>query len=439
MAAVYLKLVNMSIAACWLILVVMLIRRLFVRMPKWILCILWAVVAVRLVCPVSFESRLSLIPSTQTVSDTVLDGSGFKVETGFKAVDNQINRYTDYHRSETTDIKGDSGRITDVIKILSLIWITGMSAFILYFIAVWFYTSYRVRESVCVKDNVRICDNVKSPFVFGLIRPGIYLPSGINEKYMSYVTAHEAAHLKRKDNWWKPIGFLLLCIYWFNPLMWIAFILFCRDIEAACDEKVIKDLDLNSRREYSKALLSCSVHRKIVMVYSPAFGEVNVKERIKNIMNYKKTTVWIGTAAAVVCIAVMVCFLTNPGNGVQGNNSDGVTDSLAANETSGEDELVFRYKVRPGDDLYCTPAVTLNYKDKTFSFSYDVFSSYLSYGTFSEENGKITAVTDDGWYTYIFEVKDEDTIAFVGAGSSAIIMTEGEPVIKDGSEFIRQK
>ena len=437
MTAVFLKLVNMSIAACWLILAVMLIRRLFSGMPKWVLCILWAVVAVRLVCPLSFESRLSLIPSTQTISDNVLDGSGFKVETGFKAVDNQINRYADYQRSETADIE-EKSRV-DVIKVLSLIWISGMSALVIYFIAAWIYTAYRVRESVWIKDNVRICDNVKSPFVFGLIRPGIYLPSGINEKYMSYVTAHEAAHLKRKDNWWKPIGFLLLCIYWFNPLMWIAFILFCRDIEAACDEKVIKDFDLNSRKEYSKALLSCSAQRKMVMVYSPAFGEVNVKERVKNIMNYKKPTVWIGAAAAVVCIAVMVCFLTNPANGVQGNNSDGVTGGPAANETSGEDEQVFRYKVRPGDELYCTPSVWLNYKDNTFSFGYDSLSSYLSYGTFSEENGKITAVTDDGLYTYIFEVKDEDTIAFVEDGSSAIIMTKGDSVVKDGSEFIRQK
>ena len=170
----------------------------------------------------------------------------------------------------------------------------------------------RVREAVRYKENIYICDAVKSPFILGIIKPRIYLSSALSEEEMDYIIAHERAHLKRKDHLWKPFGYLLLCIYWFNPLCWIAYIMLCKDIELACDEKVIKDMSFGDKKEYSRVLLFCATQRHLVMACPLAFGEVGVKERVKTVLNYKKPTFWITIAAIVVCAIVAICFLTNP-------------------------------------------------------------------------------------------------------------------------------
>ena len=151
-----------------------------------------------------------------------------------------------------------------------------------------------------------------SPFVLGLIKPKIYLPFNMNEKDMEHVVAHEMAHIRRKDHLWKPLGFILLTLHWFNPLMWLGYVLLCRDIELACDEKVIKELDHDARADYSQALLTCSVNRRMIAACPLAFGEVGVKDRVKSVLNYKKPAFWIIIAAIVACVAVAVCFLTNP-------------------------------------------------------------------------------------------------------------------------------
>lgn len=156
------------------------------------------------------------------------------------------------------------------------------------------------------------CDYVDNPFVLGILRPRIYLPSAMEDNYRESVLAHERAHLQRRDHWWKPLGYLLLAVCWFNPRLWLAYILLCRDIEGACDEKVIKTIDLQERKAYSLNLAQCSAHRMRILTCSVAFGEEGVKARIRAILSYKKPAFWVISVAAVLCVAATVCFLTAP-------------------------------------------------------------------------------------------------------------------------------
>ena len=197
-------------------------------------------------------------------------------------------------------------------EIAGSVWLSGMVVLLIFALVSMIKLRLRVREAVRYKENIYICDAVKSPFILGIIKPRIYLSSALSEEEMDYIIAHERAHLKRKDHLWKPFGYLLLCIYWFNPLCWIAYIMLCKDIELACDEKVIKDMSFGDKKEYSRVLLFCATQRHLVMACPLAFGEVGVKERVKTVLNYKKPTFWITIAAIVVCAIVAICFLTNP-------------------------------------------------------------------------------------------------------------------------------
>ncbi len=193
------------------------------------------------------------------------------------------------------------------------VWCCGMLLLIICAVVSAIRLHMLVREAVRVKDGIYICDAVKSPFILGIIRTRVYLPSTLGEKEMNYIVAHESAHLKRKDHWWKALGYLLLCIYWFHPLCWAAYALFCKDIELACDEKAAKDMTFDEKKEYSKVLLSCARQRSLIMVCPLAFGEVGVKERVKSVLNYKKPALWIMIAAAAVVGILAICFLTDPG------------------------------------------------------------------------------------------------------------------------------
>ena len=310
MSDLFLKIVNMSISASWLVVAVLILRLVLKKAPKWVNVLLWGIVAVRLICPFSFESALSLIPSAETFPEKIISGPSFDVQTGITPIDNRINDYLGDRYFEGVTVPTNNGN--NVMTILTIVWIIGILLLATYTIISYQRLNRKVDTAVHYKDNIFQSENVSSPFVLGIIKPRIYLPFNMNGQDLEHVVAHEQAHICRKDHWWKPLGFLLLTIYWFNPLMWLAYVLLCRDIELACDEKVIKKLGNEQRADYTQALVACSVNRRMIAACPLAFGEVGVKERVKSVMNYKKPAFWVIIIAVIVCVGVAVCFLTNP-------------------------------------------------------------------------------------------------------------------------------
>ena len=310
MNELFLKIINMSISASWLILAVLILRLVLKKAPKWVNVLLWGIVAVRLICPFSFESALSLIPSAETFPEKVISGPSFDIQTGISSVDNRINDYLGDRYFEGVTVPANNGN--NIMTILTIVWIIGILLLVAYTIISYRRLHREIDTAVHYKDNIFQSENVSSPFVLGIINPRIYLPFSMNEQDLEHVVAHEQAHIRRKDHWWNPLGFLLLTIYWFNPLMWLAYVLLCRDIELACDEKVIKELGNEQRADYTQALVACSVNRRMIAACPLAFGEVGVKNRVKSVMSYKKPAFWIIILAVISCVIVAVCFLTNP-------------------------------------------------------------------------------------------------------------------------------
>ena len=310
MSDLFLKIVNMSISASWLVVAVLILRLVLKKAPKWVNVLLWGIVAVRLICPFSFESALSLIPSAETFPEKIISGPSFDVQTGITPIDNRINDYLGDRYFEGVTVPTNNGN--NVMTILTIVWIIGILLLATYTVISYWRLHREIDTAVHYKDNIFQSENVSSPFVLGIINPRIYLPFSMNEQDMEHVVAHEQAHIRRKDHWWKPLGFLLLTIHWFNPLMWLAYVLLCRDIELACDEKVIKGLGNEQRADYTQALVACSVNRRMIAACPLAFGEVGVKERVKSVMNYKKPAFWVIILAVIACVIVAVCFLTNP-------------------------------------------------------------------------------------------------------------------------------
>lgn len=310
MSEIFLKIINMSISASYIVLAVLLLRLLLKKAPKWITVVLWGIVAVRLVCPFSIESVLSLIPSAETVSPDIMMDRTPEINTGIPIINQVINPVIS--GSFTPDPGTSANPLQLWIPTFAVIWIVGIIALFIYTVISYAKVKRKIGTAVLLRENIYQSENVVSPFVLGIIKPKIYLPFNMNEKDMEHVVAHEMAHIRRKDHLWKPLGFLLLTLHWFNPLMWLGYILLCRDIELACDEKVIKELDHDARADYSQALLTCSVNRRMIAACPLAFGEVGVKDRVKSVLNYKKPAFWIIIAAIVACVAVAVCFLTNP-------------------------------------------------------------------------------------------------------------------------------
>ena len=310
MNELFLKIINMSISASWLVLAVLILRFVLKKAPKWINVLLWGIVAIRLICPFSFESTLSLIPSAETIPLNIGMDTTPTINSGISAINNAVNPIIS---QSNTPMAGASVNLLQItIGIYEYIWIFGMIALALYTAISYWRLRRKVDTAVRYKDNIFQSENVSFPFVLGIIKPRIYLPFKMNGQYLEYVVAHEQAHVCRKDHWWKPLGFLLLMIHWFNPLMWLAYVLLCRDIELACDEKVIKELGNEQRGDYTQALVACSVNRRMIAACPLAFGEVSVKERVKSVMNYKKPAFWVIIISVIVCVGVAVCFLTNP-------------------------------------------------------------------------------------------------------------------------------
>ena len=310
MSEIFLKIINMSISASYAMLAVLLLRLILKKAPKCIAVVLWGIVAVRLVCPLSIESVLSLIPTSEVVSPDIMMDTTPEINTGIPIINQVINPVIS--GSFSADPGTSANPLQFWIPTLAVIWIVGMPVLLIYTVISYAKVKHKIGTAVLYKDNIYQSENVVSPFVLGIMKPKIYLPFNMSEKDMEHVLAHEMAHIRRKDYLWKPLGFLLLTLHWFNPLMWLGYVLLCRDIELACDEKVIKELDHGARADYSQALLTCSVNRRMIAACPLAFGEVGVKDRVRSVLNYKKPAFWIIIAAIAACIAVALCFLTNP-------------------------------------------------------------------------------------------------------------------------------
>ena len=310
MSGIFLKIVNMSISASWLVFAVLLIRLIMKKAPKWVSVLLWGIVAIRLLCPVSIESVLSLVPSAQTIHPDIMMDWTPEISTGIGSIDTMVNPIIT--ESFAPELGASVNPLQIWIPVAALAWIFGIVIMLFYTAISYVLLRKRVATAVLLKDNIYQSENVDSPFVLGMIKPRIYLPFRMEHQNLAYVIAHEEAHIRRKDHWWKPLGFVLLALHWFNPLMWLGYILLCRDIELACDEKVIKEMDNHSRADYTQALVVCSVNRRRIAACPLAFGEVGVKERVKSVMNYKKPAFWIVISAVVICAVVAVCFLTDP-------------------------------------------------------------------------------------------------------------------------------
>ena len=311
MNELFLKIINMSISASWLILAVLILRLVLKKAPKWVNVLLWGIVAVRLICPLSFESTLSLIPSAETFPLDIEMAAKPTIDSGVPAINSVVNPVLSSF-APPQHVLTSANPLQIWIPILNIIWLIGVGALLLYTAVSYWRLCRKVDTAVRYKDNIFQSENVSSPFVLGLIKPRIYLPFKLDGQNLEHVVAHEKAHIHRKDHWWKPLGFLLLTIHWFNPLMWLAYVLLCRDIELACDEKVIKELGNEQRADYTQALVACSVNRRMIAACPLAFGEVGVKERVKSVMNYKKPAFWVIILAVIACVIVAVCFLTNP-------------------------------------------------------------------------------------------------------------------------------
>ena len=360
MGGVFSKVLHMSIAASWLILAVIVLRLLLRKAPKWIRCILWGIVAIRLICPVAFESTLSLVPNAEDINSAMVRFSGESMAAGGGPTivspieidggasmdarsDGIVGGASMDARSDgivggaSMDIRSDdidSGVPVSVrpdgtaagghslaaesranlpylwMETGGILWMIGLGCLLGYALIGYLRLRGSVSEAILLRDNIWIGDRVASPFILGMFRPRIYLSSSAEESRMGYMLAHEQAHIRRGDHWWKLLGYLLLAVHWFNPLSWIAYILLSRDMELACDEKVIRGLDEAEKKSYLFALLNCSTQRRMVLACPPAFGEVGVKQRVNAVLDYKKPGFWVVLVSVFVCLIVAVCFLT---------------------------------------------------------------------------------------------------------------------------------
>ena len=319
MSAVFLKILNMSISASWIAATVLLLRLCLKRAPKWWNVLLWGLVAVRLMLPFSVESALSLLPRAEVVSPAHIVPSV---------------------PGEAAPMIGGAAAIASGAKtqlpiwtILTWVWLFGVLVLVLYTMVSTLRLRHQVREAVRLRGNIYQSEQVASPFVLGILRPRIYLPYHMDSREAQHVLAHEQAHLRRGDHFWKPLGFLLLTIHWFNPLMWLSYAMLCRDIELACDETVIRDLGGEQRADYMQALVACSVNRRRIAACPLAFGETGVKERVKSVMNYKKPTLWVMLLALALSVVLAGCFLTDP----KDTNSDRTAATASSSEEADPD------------------------------------------------------------------------------------------------------
>ena len=440
MQTVFLELVKLSLIGSLFAAAVMLVRLIFRKAPKWLFCVLWGVVALRLICPVSIESNISLVPdrlaSGQIITnvgneyigdvDIIYEsniGYSNAIEAGRQPIYSGDGYYvvTEKDSLEAPKTVGET-----IYPILSWIWVAGVVLMLAYTAGSYFLLRKKMEEATHLRDNIWQCEQVDSPFVLGFIKPRIYLPYAITDSDMANVIAHEQAHIQRKDHWWKPIGFLLLSIHWFNPVLWLAYILLCRDIEAACDEKVIKHMEKDEMRAYSTALLHCSVHRRRIAACPLAFGETGVKERIKRVMNYRKPAFWVILLALIASAVACVLLLTNPSaknTTLMGANYR-VTDVLYSTASEDDDRYsrflitadYVLYAQLEGDDSWC-----IHEKMEAYPLTAKELQEYTTNKNGWKENYRIQDITDayicrkeNDWFYLAAQTKNGDTLIGVG-------------------------
>lgn len=309
MSEVFIGFLNRSLAAGWLVLALLLLRPLLKKAPKWLMPVCWALVGVRLICPFSLTSVLSLIPSAEVLSPANVQFETPALTTGIEAVDEAINPILAKSLSPAPGASVNPMYVW--MHVLGILWTVVAGGLLLYAVVQYILLKRKLSTACLVEQGVYESEAVPSPFLLGFMHPAIYLPANLREPARSYVIAHEQSHLKRCDHWTKALGYGLTCLYWFHPLIWVGYWLFCRDLELACDDRVLRSLEPAQRIEYSQTLLTMAAKG------SPrgcplAFGETGVKERIRAALAYKKTRVWIVIVAVLLCILLGVCFLTNP-------------------------------------------------------------------------------------------------------------------------------
>jgi len=391
MADIFLKAVNMSISASWLVLAVLLLRLALKKAPKWIMVFLWGIVAVRLVCPFSIESVVSLIPSAETISPEIAIDAVPQIDTGVPVFNEIVNPMIGESFAPAPTASANPLQI--LIPIAAHIWVVGIGAMLLYSVVSYFRLRKRITTAVLLRENMYQSERVISPFVLGLIQPKIYLPFYMPQQEMDYVISHEQAHIRRADHIWKPLGFLLLSVHWFNPLVWLSYVLLCRDIEFACDEKVVKGLSAPQQADYAQALLDCSVNRRAFGACPLAFGETGVKGRIQSVLHYKKPAFWLVLVAVLAGIATGVCFLTDPID----LNKDDVLLRVLQNKKpfvgpTGETVFLRDYKLGGGANVETLPQkYTLVDMDRDGTRELVVYASpqYGAYLVFHADGSKV--------------------------------------------------
>lgn len=325
MEKIFLTVIGLSLSASVLIVFAIVFRYLFKNAPKWLMEIMWAIVALRLLVPFQVGLSYGIMPEISGKVDSyieseesgkeagsvvehnyeVLDASGLSLESTYNSQLEENNEKSDYLPNVQISNEGEKGFSKNfLLTFLEMVWIIGVFFTVVYallrYVSIKRKTCYSIRHN-SLKD-VFVCDDIVTPFILGVVRPNIYLPSGLDDETKRNVLAHERAHIRRFDHIRKQIGFGVVAIHWFNPLVWIAYMLFCKDIELACDEKVITKMSLSEKKSYATSLLLCSTHKKIVLAYPLAFGEVGVKTRVRNILKKKKTALWVIALGVVLCI-----------------------------------------------------------------------------------------------------------------------------------------
>lgn len=413
MENLFLSVFNMSITALWLTLAIILIRLLLKKAPRAIICLMWALVGVRLVLPIKIESIFSLVPSVDTLPTGIMYSPKPTVHTGIAYLNSAVNPVISEHFAPNI---GDSANPMQVIMfVASLVWLLGIAVMLVYTLLSYIRIRIKVREAV-KEGEVWLCDGIGTPFILGVLRPRIYVPSNVNASDFEYILAHEKAHIKRRDHIWKPLGFALLSVHWFNPALWIGYILLCRDIEIACDEKVLREKGSGIKKSYSDALINASVPKKLISACPVAFGEVSVKARVKKVLDYKKPALWIIIVAVLAAIVTTVCFLTNPKEDVEKPIETGT--QLPEKVYTLDSDAYTVYSYEDSVDPFA-PNFTLYDFPHTFTFSWSAFSSYFAVGRYEIENETLTLKTDDGMYTFVFAITDEGYV-FDEARSSRI-------------------
>ena len=407
MENVFLQILNNAITVSVLILVIMLVRVLCRKMPKWITCLLWILVAAKLMMPFPMESIFSLVPTSEPIPAGIAMESNPHISSGIENVDNLINPALQQHFAP--DKTASANPLQVWMYVGTVVWLAGTAALLLYALAAYVTVKWKVRASVRVEKNIYECDDIADPFIMGIIRPRIYLPSGLDEETKKYVLKHETAHLGRKDYLWKPLGFLILSLYWFQPLCWAAYILMCGDIEYACDEKVIKKETEGARADYCKALLACSVPRKMLAACPVAFGENGVKGRVKNMMNYKKPTFWISSISLVIVVIVALCFATSP-KGKEADNEMEIDIAGTQTDSAGTNPGGTQIDSTGANPGGAQPDTLAEAAPERITKEQEALAGNLV----NTEQGNVVAVRDDGqdsaelvWYdTFEFEGLD---------------------------------